>query len=101
MHNSSNPIKKLSIEFKGEFSADESWMAKKHLDVQSPYSPGKSMSKWLGSSLLNPSEWLAHARKDVEHSPIIGGSSNFYKYFGNQFGNFSKIWEYFYLNTQL
>jgi hypothetical protein len=36
-----------------------------------------------------------------EHSSIAGGIANLYHHSVNQFGGFSKNWEYFYLETQL
>jgi hypothetical protein len=41
---------------------------------------------------------IAHAGKDVEqggHSSIAGSCTNFYNYFENQFGGFSKNWKQF------
>jgi hypothetical protein len=39
--------------------------------------------------------------EEEEHFSIAGWIANLYNYSGNQFGNFSENWKYFYLKTQL
>jgi hypothetical protein len=46
----------------------------------------------------------ADAGKDVEkeeHSSISGGIASWFNHYGNQFGDSSENWTYYYLRTQL
>lgn len=61
--------------------------------------------------ILHPPEWLSsktqvadQSEEDVEQGEypyIAGGSANFYRHFGKQWGSFSEKWELIYLRTQL
>ena len=85
-----------------DFTTEESWMAKKHLNVQSFSSSEKCKSKhW--NIIPHQSEWVrsktqvtAHAGEDVEnekHSSFAAGSASWYNHSVTQSGDSSENWK--------